>query len=716
MRPKHLIISVSVLLILSVPHSGMSQTPRFPKTPLSAKTINLLVNEISGQVIYNNEVILCGAPWIRERDEFSDTFYESQKIYDIAKSYGIETVRLDRFPSDRKINYAFEGEFWIEKPKKELVARLDADAALIASGSSTVDVTGELVYIAPLHPKDLKEWKAKGIQEEYKGKIALMWSHARREFAEALDAAGIVGVISFRAQDRYFDPDQIIYSGGSYSGKENLKFGFTISWRQWSELMEDIEKGKKFTVRCKTKMEEFQDKFENVVAWIPGTEPDKKGVIFTGHLFEGYTKRGANDNMSGCVVQLEILRALTKLIASGDLPQPRRTIFFLWPNEISGTFKHFEQNPGFAEKLSCNINMDMVGEGLGKNNAKFTWSECPNHLPCYLDGLGDSFMNYVWRTNDIVYLPDSPRNPRGQIFPKPMWEKNGSRDAFRYFIHLATGGSDHICFTNPSVAVPGVELNVWPDQWYHADTDTPDKSDPTQMKRVAFIGAASAWVAANCTDEVLEPLLDAVSDYGYKRVGERELPQALKFVDKAKAKTFQMDAWKAFNLAGFAVEREIGALRSLMEICSGSDSAVQKIEDRIKQWKYYGEGLEEQILKYGALKASKLDVEAPKKPELTDEEIQYSKVFPDYDSDVKGVKFNLERTDRYREYVKENADVVKKLKLNRYQQRSIQNFINGCRSITIIRNNVIADTGRDLSFEQLAGYLEFLKTLNWLEY
>ena len=716
MRPKHLIISVSVLLILSVPHSGMSQTPRFPKTPLSAKTINLLVNEISGQVIYNNEVILCGAPWIRERDEFSDTFYESQKIYDIAKSYGIETVRLDRFPSDRKINYAFEGEFWIEKPKKELVARLDADAALIASGSSTVDVTGELVYIAPLHPKDLKEWKAKGIQEEYKGKIALMWSHARREFAEALDAAGIVGVISFRAQDRYFDPDQIIYSGGSYSGKENLKFGFTISWRQWSELMEDIEKGKKFTVRCKTKMEEFQDKFENVVAWIPGTEPDKKGVIFTGHLFEGYTKRGANDNMSGCVVQLEILRALTKLIASGDLPQPRRTIFFLWPNEISGTFKHFEQNPGFAEKLSCNINMDMVGEGLGKNNAKFTWSECPNHLPCYLDGLGDSFMNYVWRTNDIVYLPDSPRNPRGQIFPKPMWEKNGSRDAFRYFIHLATGGSDHICFTNPSVAVPGVELNVWPDQWYHADTDTPDKSDPTQMKRVAFIGAASAWVAANCTDEVLEPLLDAVSDYGYKRVGERELPQALKFVDKAKAKTFQMDAWKAFNLAGFAVEREIGALRSLMEICSGSDSAVQKIEDRIKQWEYYGEGLGEQISKFGTLKASKLDVEAPKKPELTDEEIQYSKVFPDYDSDVKGVKFNLERTDRYREYVKENADVVKKLKLNRYQQRSIQNFINGCRSITIIRNNVIADTGRDLSFEQLAGYLEFLKTLNWLEY
>ena len=93
-------------------------------------------------------------------------------------------------------------------------------------------------------------------------------------------------------------------------------------------------------------------------------------------------------------------------------------------------------------------------------------------------------MNYVWRTNDIVYLPDAPRGrPGGQYFPRPMVEKNGSNDAFRFFVHRATGGSDHICFNNPSVGVPGIELFTWPDQWYHADADTPDKSDPTQMKR-----------------------------------------------------------------------------------------------------------------------------------------------------------------------------------------------------------------------------------------
>jgi hypothetical protein len=54
----------------------------------------------------------------------------------------------------------------------------------------------------------------------------------------------------------------------------------------------------------------------------------------------------------------------------------------------------------------------------------------------------DSILNYVWRTNDIVYLNDSPRGRmEGQYFPLPVWEKSGSKDAFRYFTHMATGGS-----------------------------------------------------------------------------------------------------------------------------------------------------------------------------------------------------------------------------------------------------------------------------------
>lgn len=687
------------------------------KTPLPQELLTMLANEISGQVIFNNEVKLAGAPWLREKKEFSDTFYEAQKIYELVRSYGITTTRIDRYPRDRKFDYPEMGEFWLLKPDKRLIARLESDPALIASSSANVDLTGELIYIPPLTKTQLKEWPKKSLQEKYRDKIALMWSHANRSTAKALDAAGIKGVISFNSRERYFDPGQVIYSRGSYNAGENLKFGFSVSWRQWSELLEDVERGEQLTVRCKTHINKYPDKFETVFSWIEGTEPDKKGVIFSAHLFEGYTKRGANDNMSGCVVQLEILRALSRLIASGALPQPRRSIYFLWPNEISGTYEQFRQNRGLADKMSININMDMVGEGLRKNNAVFTVSECPNQLPSYLDGLIDSMLNYVWRTNDIVYLPDSPRGRRGgQYFPRPMWEKNGSDDAFRYTIHRATGGSDHICFNNPMVAVPGIELNIWPDQWYHADTDTPDKSDPTQMKRVGFIGAATAWAAANCTDEVAAELLSAVTAFGYQRIGARELPRIFRYIEEAEKDNLQQEINRAYLLAELATSRELGAVNSVKEIYTGSKKAQSLVKSFTRQWELYQEGINEQIHQYALYRTGLLKTEALKNPEPAGAKPQYGSTFPAIHPDVRELEFSVEGSTLYKEYKKANPEKFKSLGLNGAQKRYILNYINGKRSIVTIHRRVMAETGKDLEYKVLVRYLELLKEVGWITF
>ncbi|MCJ7580927.1 MAG: M28 family peptidase [Candidatus Aminicenantes bacterium] len=716
MRTKTIISLILALFLFLAPPTGHSQSGSSFKTPLSLDILNILANEISGQMIFNNEVILAGAPWIRNTAEFANTFYESEKIVDIAKSYGIETIRIDQFKRDGEFSYAFEGEFWIVKPETKLIARLEADAALVASGSSSVDITGDLIYIPPLQGNEIKALEEAGEQEKYKGKIALMWSHARGGLAKALDAAGVKGVISFRAQDRYLDPDQVIYSGGSYSGMNNLEFGFTISWRQWSQLLEDVEKGRKITARGKTRIEQFPNKIENVFAWIPGTEPDKKGIIFSGHLYEGYTKRGANDNMSGVVVQLEILRTLSKLIENGTLPKPRRTIYFLWPNEISGTYEHFTQHPGFTEKISTNINMDMVGEGLRKNNAILTVSESPNHLPSYLDGLSESICNYVWRMNDIVYLPDSPNNRFGQIFPSPIWEKNGSRDAFRYDIQPPSGGSDHVCFNSPSIAVPGLGFCAWPDQWYHADADTPDKSDPTQLKRMAFIGAGMAWATANCTDEVLEILLDEVSDFGYERVARQELSQAMKLITHAEAKTLQESTLKALNLISFACNRESEAVQTTKDIFTGSEKAEHLVDSHLQQWTRYETALRDQLMEYSRSLAPKLGAKIPGEPEITKLDNSYNKVIPALLPEVKGQKFNPNQTEEYNKFMEDNPDFNKELMVDRGQQRSILNYINGRRSVTTIRNCVVAESGKELDFENLLKYLNFLKTIKWITY
>jgi aminopeptidase YwaD len=734
------LMSTAVLLVLlaGVPAAQAPQReppppPTMPKTPLSQGVLNLLADEISGQVMFNNEVRLAGAPWLRDMSEFSGTLYEAQRMYDLVRGYGIETTRIERSTTDRKVDYPMEGELWVTAPEKRLVARLDADTALVASGSSTADLSGELAYIPPGNEEQLKALLAGPPADRFKGKVVLMWNHVRDPLAKLLDGAGVAGVISFNSQDRYLDPDQVIYSGGSYKGA-NLKVGMTVSWRQWSEMLEDVQRGQKITVRMKTRVERVPDKFEAVYSWIPGTEPDAKGVIFTAHLFEGIVKRGANDDMSGCAVQLEILRALNKLIASGELPRPRRTIYFLWPFEISGTYEFIKRHPGFADKLSANFNMDMVGEALRKNNGVMTMSECPDHLPCYTDGLARSVMNYVWRTNDIVYLPDAPRGrPGGQFFPRPMVEKNGSDDAFRFFIHRATGGSDHICFNNPSVAVPGVELFTWPDQWYHADADTPDKSDPTQMKRIGFIGAALAWVGANATDGVVAPLADAVSEFGYSRVAERDLPRALAMVETADPAGLEAATDRALIVADFAVDREVGALRSIEGIYSGSPAARTAIDNKVQQWELYRAGLKAQVSGFAKLRQSQLVPTAAqstqKKPvgrgsnpavsgsgRTASAVSPAAKLIPALDPSVRGREFSLASFANYAKYIKENPDALKKLGLTPQQANTIGNYISGKRSVLKIRNCVVGETGRDVALDAVAGYIEMLKSVGWVVY
>ena len=362
-----------------------------------------------------------------------------------------------------------------------------------------------------------------------------MWSHPRGPLFEALDEAGVQAVISFSSRERYFDPDQVVYSRGSYGQGENLRMGFTVSWRQWSEMLEDVQQGKEITVKGQGRDGDLSQPVRDRLCLDSRDRARPSGGGLHGPPLRGVHQAGRQRQHGWPRHPAGDPPGPPPPHRVGQLPRPRRTIHFIWPNEISGTYEFLRRDPGLVEKLSININMDMVSEGLRNANSWFTMSETPAQLASFYDGLAASVLNYVWRTNDIVYLAGAPRGrPGGQYFPVPMWEKNGSRDAFRFFIHEATGGSDHIVFNNASVGVPGIEFFTWPDQWYHADTDTPDKGDPTEMRRVAFIGATTAWASAHLTDEMLPDLLNAVSDFGYNRVAERGIPKAMEVLENAE--------------------------------------------------------------------------------------------------------------------------------------------------------------------------------------
>lgn len=713
-----LLVAVAWIALSAAPGRLLAQRTDPLATPLPTDVLRMLAGEISGQTAFNNLVKLGGAPWVRTPEELTGEshFYEVDEILRMARAYGIETVRLDRYEAPGTFDYPLEGELWVNG---RLIARVPADPALVASGSRTGEVSGTLVYVPEVPEGEIARLQSEiaASPERYRGAVALMWSHPRGSVFEALDKAGVKAVISYNARERYLDPDQVGYTGGSYAQGASLRLGLTVSWRQWTEILEDVQRGVALTVRARAVVRGYPNRFETVYAWIPGTEPDLPGVVFTGHLFEGYLKRGTNDNMGGPAVQLEILRALHHLIATGQLPRPRRTLHFIWPNEISGTYELVRRDPALLDRLAININMDMVTEGLGKNNSVFTMSETPAHLASFYDGLAASVLNYVWRTNDVVYLPDSPRGrPGGQFFPDPMWEKNGSVDAFRFFIHEATGGSDHVVFNNASVGVPGIEFFTWPDQWYHTDKDLPEGADPTEMKRVAFIGAATAWVSAALTDEMLPRLLDAVSDFGRQRVAERGIPRALEVLDSAAAREAGGEDREAVMLRAWSVlsaslRRETDAVRTVDAIRTGSPEARSLVTARTREWQAYADAMGRWLV----TAAEARGLTGARLPIASAQESRQRNVIPRLAPGIRGVETSLVRFAPYMKWVEAHPGAVEALGLSRNQTAQIQNFINGKRAVPEILWWVRGVTGEPTTLDQVTGYLGILREVGWIE-
>ncbi|MCX6563967.1 MAG: DUF4910 domain-containing protein, partial [Candidatus Aminicenantes bacterium] len=255
---------------------------------------------------------------------------------------------------------------------------------------------------------------------------------------------------------------------------------------------------------------------QDVVASIPGADPDPDEIILTAHLFEGYAMQGANDNYSGCAAILEMARTIQTLIGDGRLPRPKRTIRFLWAPEFSGTVPYVKAHKDRMRKTLCNINLDMVGDQLTRSLAFFTMMRTTYGNPHYINDVMENYYRYVGETNRSYVT-----NGMSGAFQKRIVAPSGSEEPMYYYIGTHFGASDHEVFNDWGVGVPGIVMNTWPDQWYHTSEDRPDKLDPTQLKRAVVIGAAAAYTIASADDRSAAQIAAEIVSNGSARIGHQ---------------------------------------------------------------------------------------------------------------------------------------------------------------------------------------------------
>ena len=437
---------------------GQNYTTPFNHCLLDEKVYDQLVGESSGEQAYYH--ILDIAPYERDRQasDYSGLFMESKYVVNLLKSYGIDNATVEQLGKTKTWD-GISASMWEVSPKTAKIADYRDLAAILGQGSKNTDVTAPLVWVG------------------------------QGDSLTIFPNSGIRG--------------------------NNPTFCINLTPRDGYALRDRLLKGETITVHVKIEATTEETEIEVPTCVIPGSDPEAGEVIFSAHLFEGYVKLGANDNISGSMALVETARTLNQLIRDGRIPQPKRSIRFIWVPEFQGTIPWAIKHKDLLNNMLCNINLDMVGLWLSKHGSYLCMHRTTMGNPHYLNDVAESFFHYMGATNK-AFVATGVGRPEAL---KPVFSTTGSHDPFYYSINAHYGASDHQVFNDWGVQVPGIILITWPDNFYHTSGDRPSICDPTQLRRAVVLASATAYTISSADLDGALSIAGEVASNAQKRIG-----------------------------------------------------------------------------------------------------------------------------------------------------------------------------------------------------
>ncbi|HEY3380415.1 MAG TPA: M28 family peptidase [Vicinamibacterales bacterium] len=446
-----------------------AQAPLADRCVVPASIRDAVVDEFSGERAMVH-VQMLAANRGRLPEEFSGAFVETTYIEKEATRAGLSDVKVDYFPASDAWQ-ADEAELWMVQPVARKLASLTQVPAALAAGSASADVEAEMVYVGAGRDEDFA-------RRPVTGTIVLGSGSVGSLFPQAVTAGGALGVLGtgsagVSANSAGYTLDQIGWQ--SVSPKDKGGFGFVLSLRQFAELQALAEKGTKVVLRARVRTRRLPYRMNVVSARIPGSDPAAGELLLVAHAFENLGTPGANDNCTGVATVLEAGRTLSRLIATGRLAPPRRSIRFLWVPEIAGSRAFLEQNPTLSRTLLAVLNFDMTGADLKKTDTYLRLKMTPDSRPSYLNSLIGNLLQFVDQTE--------------------IRTQTGNNGIFNYRMVPYIPASDHAVFLDAGIAA--IQFNHWPDNFYHSSGDTVANVDPTEMKRVGVTAGSAFYYLAN---------------------------------------------------------------------------------------------------------------------------------------------------------------------------------------------------------------------------
>jgi hypothetical protein len=431
----------------------------------------------------------------------------AELIRDRLKEYGLDEAAIISLPADGKIFYGTQrsrpawnasfAELWERKQEGggwrdgERVASWADQPITLAQDSMSGRVDAELVDVGA--GASAGDYAGK----EVRGKLVLTSSQPGAVAHLAVTERGAAGIISWAQNQRsaWWGEDESLIRWGHLDTWEDPTFAFMVSPARAHAWQARLAKGEAVRLRAEVKARRTPGAYLIPTAIIPGKDRSKE-IVFSCHL--DHPSPGANDNASGCSGILEIARTLHRLIAEGRLPQPQRTLRFIWPCEVECTISLLNARPEFARRTLATIHLDMIGGNSDVTHGTLKVEGSPPSLPSFVSDVG--FAIGRWVDSQSSRYADT-----GEA-AFPLLDAEGTKNPLHAKIGGFSEGSDHQVWAEGSWRVPVIYLADWPDIYIHTNKDVPGNLDSTKMKRAMFIAAASAWVLAN-VDQTSVPSL-----------------------------------------------------------------------------------------------------------------------------------------------------------------------------------------------------------------
>lgn len=654
-----------ILLFLIVVFVG-SGLEASEKSLAEKKLIQALTQEISGEMAYK----------YTERISQFDRIQASEGWHDSAvwikgelEKMGYDNAKIEGWPSNGSTFYytyrtpigwrAKSAELWMLAPDKRKLCSYEEIPLTLVKHSNSADVEAELVDVGS------GIGDVSYLQKDVRGKIVLATAYTGDVMREAVIKRGALGVITWYPPDVLPGyPNLIRYTAiwPSWEERDKIGFGFNVSKNQGWLLKKMLDEGKKVVLKANVRAEYYETQVEILTATLQGSTNPEIEVMIIGHLC--HPLPSANDNASGSGGMLEMARALKKMVNSGLIEPPRRTIRFLWVPEFAGTYAYIKAHLERTRKTLAVINCDMIGEDLHLTGGTFNITRTPDSIPSYLN---DVVVNFTLLAESL--------NLRSE---------RGSRHPFAYRIRPFGGGSDHYVFNDGALRIPSVMFGHG-DTFHHTSLDTMDKVDASELRRVCFIALGSSYFMAHAAESEAKDMSRIISRNGLARLSA-DYYDSLGFMLDAKNPDDLLDLYKqVLNVIEHSAKREMQSVLSTV-VFAENEQAKKWIENSTGNLRTLRSTFKIEAQKHFKNLSQQFGVK-PQAIQQSAEEKALSRIVPVRDENFIGPL----QTDWL--VGKLGSEVLEEIKLQGYSSYEALNFVDGYRSILDIKKAVSAEYG-----------------------